>query len=182
MADVIHDYPAMNLELLGMQFLRNEKRCMFVINERTPRYQNGTPDVLGVTPARFLLEIEVKRSLSDFKADFSKVHRRLLLAPEEAPNVWQNRPKQFWYLVPTALTPKVIDLVPEWAGLMEAAHGVTVIKPAPTNKLSNKLTIRECCQLAHLLANQVIALKQSADRWRRRFEDGEWWCDSEYQI
>lgn len=57
----------MSLELAAARWLRFEKRCMAVLFERTPRaWSCGLPDALGITCSRHMIEIEIKRTLSDF--------------------------------------------------------------------------------------------------------------------
>jgi len=150
----------MNLELMAMRFLRYEKSCPVALLERSPRSGIGQPDVLGITHARYLLEIEIKRSFSDFRANERKRHiRGYTLEPERYS---PKRPKQFWYLVPAELSPKVAPFIPEWAGLMRGPmgdewRGVTVMKPAPSNPASLRLTLRECATLMHCAANQILS-------------------------
>lgn len=85
-----------NLELLAMRWLRWEKRCIIVLTERSPRAQScGEPDVLGITKDRYMYEIEVKRTISDFRADSDKPSRKFRDDGWRAPKL----PKQFYYLV-----------------------------------------------------------------------------------
>ena len=154
----------MNLELMAMRWLRWEKRCVIVVNERTPReYPCGLPDVLGVLCSRHMIEIEVKRSFSDFKADFKKGSRRSRdLYPAKYP-------KQFYYLVLPEIAERVEPLLPNWAGLMRGpiageVYTLRVIKTAPTNKDASKLTPKECGRLVYKMANQIVSMSEVMER------------------
>ena len=154
----------MNLELMAMSWLRWQKRCVIIVNERTPReYPCGLPDVLGVLQSRYLIEIEVKRTLSDFKADALKPSRRCRdLYPKKFP-------KQFYYLVLPGMVEKVQPLLPDWAGLMRGpgdqdVQCVHVVKTAPTNHESQRLSTKECAKLVYKMANQIVSMAHVCDR------------------
>lgn len=163
----------MNLELSAVRWLQFYKRCPIVIQERTPMFNVGRPDVLGVTKARFLIEIEVKRSLSDFRANRNKGHvanRHLNL------HRW---PKQFYFLVPQELSERVLPEIPEWAGLaIDKGCGFEVLKTSPTNKDAKKLSVRGCVELAHLMGNEIVSLREQLQSFRHN--DEPWGI--EYQI
>lgn len=67
-------------------------------------------DILSVTKNYFLREIEIKVSVSDFKADFKKKHNH------------EGNIKQFYYAVPYYILDKIKDLVPEQAGILVAEY------------------------------------------------------------
>jgi hypothetical protein len=167
-----------NLELLAMRWLRWEKRAVIVVNERTPReYPCGLPDVLGVLCSRHLIEIEIKRSFSDFKADFKKGSRR---NRDLYPNKF---PKQFYYLVTPDIMEKVEPLLPSWAGLMRwpvdgDVQQVHVIRVAPTNKDAARLTPKECAKLVYKMANQIVSMSEKCGRGNHWIDDH--WSD--YRI
>lgn len=147
-----------SLEFLGLEFLRFEKGCPVALWERSPRYMIGQPDVLGVNKARFLYEIEIKRSVSDFRADAKKPHRKF--------RIDEHAPRLFWYLVPHHLVDSVSYLVPEWAGLLRGptdseVQQVWSVKKSPQNAASKRLTTKECVSMAHCMANQIYST------WRR---------------
>lgn len=161
----------MRLEYIALRWLLYEKKCHAALYERSPcSCLWSRPDVLGVTKARFLIEVEVKRSLSDFKANSKKHHVR---NREDYLHRW---PKQFYYFVPEALALKVQPLVPDWAGLAKS-NGVTfeVVKVAPDNNLSRRLNVKECAQLFRCQSNQLAAAESNLERMRQSFRDGQWW-------
>jgi hypothetical protein len=145
-------FKSMNLELAAMRWLWLEKNCHYVLEQRSPRYHLGSPDVLGVTKDRYLIEIEIKRSISDFRADNKKRCRsnRDLFIDHMA--------KQFYYLVPPNLVEKVKPILPLWAGLMtinEAGYVYAEIS-AMVNKDSKRLSIKECVKLARCMTNHMM--------------------------
>lgn len=95
------------------------------------------PDVLCLDKKRRLIEIEVKISLSDFKADAKK-------------QIWESRnlgmrwPWKFYYAVPIQLEQKVKPILPAGCGLLRVEDGevyrknpvraVTVAETAPAHK------------------------------------------------
>lgn len=152
----------MSLEFKAMQWLKFEKNCPLVIMERSPRAGYcGLPDVLGITKDRYMLEIEIKRSVSDFRANAKKPHIR---CREEQLGELSDRynamaPKQFWFLVPEKLVEKVLPEVPKWAGLLtEEKRGLKVIQKSPQNFASQKLSLKDCSRLMRNVGNQIYAL------------------------
>ena len=67
-------------------------------------------DILSVTKNYFLREIEIKISVSDFKADFKKKHNH------------EGNIKQFYYAVPYYILDKIKDLVPKQSGILVAVY------------------------------------------------------------
>lgn len=136
-----------------MRWLWLEKKCQVVIEERSPRYGIGQPDVLGVTTGRHLIEIEIKRSASDFSNDAKKPHRA---NREMLPN---RHPKQFYYLMPKELAQKLKDKIPAWAGLMQSPWYplIEVVKIAPTNESAKRLTVKECIRLTRQMTNHMMS-------------------------
>lgn len=152
-----------------MRWLRFEKRCALILCERSPRaWSCGEPDVLGVTDARYLYEIEVKRTLSDFRADakkFCRANRQMYISKQ---------PKQFYYLMPPKVAAKAEVSIPHWAGLMvpneHRCTEIKVIKQAPTNTESKRLSLKECVHMAKLLSNFAISACESTEEYRLALE------------
>lgn len=167
----------MSLEIFAMNFLRFEKRCPVALFERSPRPGIGEPDVLGITRDRHLLEIEIKRSYSDFRANEKKAHLSIRFKSQfqlEAERFAPRWPKQFWYLVPPELVKKVEPWTPDWAGLMRGPvenepQGAYVVKKAPVNKASLRLTVREMLELGHCMANQILCQAHHIATLQNRF-------------
>lgn len=156
----------MSLTLQAALWLRAEKNCPLVITERTPRYGHGQPDVLGITDHRYLLEIEIKQTVSDFRANANKHHMRNRAALGE--QILHRFPKQYWFMVPPKLVDKVLPEVPDWAGLLTLREGeqyngwhtnVKAVKSAAVNHKSAKLSVKECIKLMRALGNELFSLK-----------------------
>lgn len=100
----------LELECAVVEWLRYERGCRIVVLERGLG-SNYRPDVMGVNRNRMVVEVECKRSLSDFKADAAK--RITSWRQSGALNV-----SQFYYMVPPALVEPVRALLPSYAGLL----------------------------------------------------------------
>lgn len=152
-----------------MVWLRVEKGCILISRERCLRYWAGQPDVMGISKGRHVLEIEIKRTVSDFRADGKKRHR------QNRHKFLDLQPRQFWYLMPDEVAAKVQDEIPDWAGLMVNDpnwFGVKVIKKAPPNNQSKKLSLEECVRAVTHQTNFILSLESENDRLRRAFVDG----------
>jgi len=135
----------MNLELGAVLWLANTKKCMLVVRELSPRTQwCGQPDAYGVTAARYAIEVEIKRSMSDFYADKSKGSRR----NREYYPQWF--PKFFYYLMPEEIAARAKSSLPEWAGLLSMGEWgvINTMVDSPKNKSAKRLAVKECIKLA----------------------------------
>lgn len=171
----------MSLEFMAMTWLKFEKRCDALLRERTPRYGHGLPDVLGINASRYVFEIEIKRSLSDFKANSLKPH---IAAREAHPVHAKYWPKYFWYLVPHELCCRVKPLVPPWAGLLRGPDAserqqIISVKPAKANAAAEKLSLLECARLMHCMANQIYS---GEERHAGRIERLGYDLEKDYEI
>lgn len=157
---------------MAMRWLRWKKNCVLVLTERSTReWACGRPDVLGITCARYMIEVEVKRTIQDFRADSKKRCRTTRhLYPEYSP-------KLFYYAVPPELVSLETEL-PAWAGLLSVPErrswGLEVIRAAPVNQESRKLTVKECLRIAHLMSNEIISAHEHTEsiicNWRAGHE------------
>lgn len=159
----------MTLELIALRYFKFERRLPFALRERSPRWGHGQPDILAVSKHRYLYEIEIKRSLSDFRRDALKASRRNRdLYPER-------QPKEFFYLVPRDLAEAVAAEAPDWAGVLttpdpgEWAH---VVRPAPVNRAAKRLSVKECITLFRLMSNYNLSLERIVNLNCRRDETG----------
>lgn len=170
---------AMNLELAATEWLANHKKCMIVLRELSPRTTYcGEPDAYGVTRARYSIEVEIKRSLSDFYRDKAKPSRK---SREYYPHHF---PKYFYYLLPEEISDKARSSLPEWAGLLSCGqHGViSVLVESPRNKESKRLSIKECaklsCQMSVYASRIDSRLDGAFTAWKNGCEPYYW----NYQI
>lgn len=153
----------MHLVYYAAWFLKWEKRCSLILTERSPRaFMAGRPDVLGILPSRYLIEIEIKCTLSDFRANKNKRHilMRNIEHKDDAGRYRRAAPRHYFFLVPQTLADKVAAELPDGAGLLvplENRIGLKVLKEALPNRESAKLTIKECSKLLHLAGNQMVS-------------------------
>lgn len=169
----------MNLELGALLWLANTKRCMLVVRELSPRTPwCGEPDAYGVTAARYSIEVEIKRSMSDLYADKQKHSRR---NREHYPHWF---PKYFFYLMPEDLAVKAKNAIPQWAGLLSMGEWgvINTVIDAPKNKESKRLSIKECVLLSKQMAIYSTRMEEKYDSavkaWKNGMEPYYW----SYQI
>ena len=153
----------MRLETRAMHWLLYSRKCHYAVRERSPRGHNGEPDALGITKSRKLIEVEIKRSMADFRQNADKYHIRTRSF------FLDKFPYEYWFLVPAVMVSKVKPKLPEYAGLLSDAGAtaqfpVTVEVQAPRNQDSKRLTIKECVTLARCMANHLMALELGRDR------------------
>lgn len=138
-------------------WLRYEKGCFMVAWERSPFGDHCyRPDVVGIEKRWRLIEVEVKHSVGDFKANGKK--RGLKLA-------WQF-PWQFWFAVPEEIANKVEPHLPEGAGLLALAQKdgkygprLEVLKHASSSKQATKLSR---WQVGRMVMHQSGSLHRAA--------------------
>jgi hypothetical protein len=151
-----------------MTWLAYEKRCVAVVCERNVRRCLGDPDILGVTGARHTLEIEIKVNMTDFRRNTLKRH---VSRREDRLTLW---PRHYWFLVPPEMVDTCAAELPEWAGLLTVDHlnVVRVIRSAPVNPKSKKLSLLECGKLLRCSTNHTIAAERSANQFRTYWKQG----------
>jgi len=161
---------------MAMRWLWLDKMCHYVLEQRSPRLFRGVPDVIGITKSRFLIEIEIKRSVADFRNDAKKPHIERRGTAEYsmigADYTLKNSPKYFYYLMPRKIAEKVINEIPPWAGLMcERENEMTamVLKKAPANSQSKRLSIKECIRAVRLMVNHMMTTQLDMETQKNRF-------------
>lgn len=121
-------------------------------------------DLLVVSRAGYMTEVEVKVSLSDWRADAKKYKFKILSDQGQNPETareqssWRSI-KAFWYAVPVELAPRYTEAgIPDWAGVMgvrepdEAHHWQASFEIVRQPKIFKavKLTERRQLELARL--------------------------------
>lgn len=131
-------------------------------------------DLFIVKPSMYCAEVEIKMSVSDFKADFKKSH---------AHKDRYNRIKEFWYCVPHYIKDKIMPLLPESAGLMvvyvdEDHHKyqgvgtyIRTEKQPVVNKGARKITEKELIILQRLALFRLWDYKRDLEQMRHEFND-----------
>lgn len=132
-------FPYDKLLASACEFLRYEQGCYLLAWERSP-WEHHKPDLMGVERGRRVLEIEIKRSLADFKADAKK-------------RIWDYRkmgkavPFKFWYLVPPELVEEILPMVPDGLGLLTVGPRLSRGGNAEIIVASNAKANRKACVL-----------------------------------
>lgn len=151
------------LEEAALEWLRYERGCYVLALERGLDHCYR-PDVLGVNRKLFLLEIEVKRTLSDFKANGSKRDFHVV------------EPRQRWFMVPQSLVALVQPILPTGWGLMtlrpggiptpSGLPGVDVVFPAPTRD-TRPLKAFELAKMVRHQSGTLVSVAVSRHRFRQ---------------
>jgi len=115
-------------------------------------------DLLIVRPSYWAMEVEIKTTEQDIKADFKKAssaHKSKLI-------------QKFSYAVPENL--KASRYLPLDCGLISVNSNLRckTIRPPRINKLARKLREDEVCKLLHLGCMRIWSLKQKIINQKRR--------------
>lgn len=157
-------FPYNKLLASACEFLRYEQGCYLLAWERSPweRSWHHKPDLMGVERGRRVLEIEIKRSVADFKADAKK-------------RIWDYRkmgyavPFKFWYLVPPELVEHILPMVPDGLGLLTVGPrmsrgGNSEIIVASNAKANRKASALRLKDLVHMARDQSGTLVSAVSR------------------
>ena len=142
-------------------YLRYERQYPIIAFERGFDY-HSRPDILAVTTARFLVEVEVKTSLADFRNDAKKYKWRLYESSSRYHR--EQRPRQFYFAVPGKLKEKVLKELPEGAGLLEVtdtpglACKVWAVRKAPVNRNAKRLSLRDLIKMVRSQTGTMVTL------------------------
>gem|GEM_PF-1098118 len=134
------------------------------------KYHDGHEcDILVVRPSGYVAEIEIKRSLSDLKAEEKKMHRHK-----------SNAIREFWFAIPEEAMPDGLDFIdnnfPE-AGVLvyskrphATLHRVTgaKIKKPKINKAAIRLTDDDRGKLMRLGCLRLWSMRKTLSRMQRR--------------
>lgn len=146
----------------ALAWLRYERRCYVLATERGPWEDcPHRPDVIGVGPGRRCIEIEIKRTLSDFNHDAAKA-------------IWTFRdkfnkgvPSQFYYFTPPPLADRVLPLLKPGLGLLtwreapgwsSLTREIFVVKPAKKNPTARKLTIHQTLNMVRHQSGSLVTV------------------------
>jgi len=150
----------------AFEWLRYERKCYILSHERGP-WAHHRPDAIGVTHERKCIEIEIKRSLSDFKVDNEK-------------RIWQQRelfrkawPSQFYFFCPPSLIPGVLPLMQTGLGLLTWEEGqktlggnrpIVVVKAARKQPDAKKLTVHALLAMVRHQSGTYVAILSKAGK------------------
>lgn len=158
--------PCPFLEVSAMEWLRYVRNCHVVMLERGQG--TGRPDVLAVNARRFLTEVEVKRSLSDFRRDALKPQRQN--PRKHAPQI-----RQLYYSVPPELVEKVQPILPPDCGLLTLSRQLSgftglpetvVVVPAAIRAWAKPVTEERLWTLVRDMAASAVTAECAYRRCR----------------
>jgi hypothetical protein len=114
-------------------------------------FGGGIADFIRITKARYVAEVEVKISLSDWHADQHK-------------DKWKSKERkkvcQFYYAVPTFLIPKIPAWVADTVGILEITEHGQVIEIRPAARVGKyKLKVADYISLHRALYFRYAELK-----------------------
>lgn len=99
----------------AVMWLRYERDCPVVALERGHGVC-GIPDAIGITPKRRVIEIEIKRSMADFRHNDKKwrSRQRMRIWLGQSDSFGFNDPQQFYFFVEAVMVEKCKAELPEW--------------------------------------------------------------------
>ena len=155
------------LRAASLEWLRFERRCAIVMHERCLHYHIGRPDCIGVLPNGRVVEVEIKVTAADFRANCQKeIEKR-----REANRA--KRPYQFYFAMPQSLADDLASEIPEHAGLLYLSphrgrtRGVRELeRMKPAKRFDQCLTIghRDWIRLVSLQSNAIVSLAKAVAR------------------
>ncbi len=157
----------------GTEWLRYQRGCYIVAWERGPWERYGhKPDLIGVDKTRKCIEIEIKRSVADFKHDSEK-------KIWSARGLWQVAwPSQFYYFVEPSIVEKVRPMTRDGLGLLTFSQSgkptfagnieVQIVVPARKQKDAKPLTV---LQLWEMVRHQSGSLCSAARKLKTVTDD-----------
>ena len=110
-------------------------------------------DFISLSKSKYLYEVEIKLTLSDFKADFKKYKHHLFTSVLPIPA--NSIPNRFFYICPENIIPLI--LIPKYAGLLYICgdyHYVKQIKSAPLLH-KNKIDRRQLLKMIYTLSDKL---------------------------
>lgn len=141
----------------------------FVYGKKYVRIVNHECDMLSVSKKMFLREVEIKISVSDFKADLKKKHNH------------DGNIKQFYFAVPYYILDKIEKLVPENVGILVAyiemkqgLHGEVVSKKWILKKYRNAKHNLLATQIDEKQLNIIFRIGYLKYWFHRKRKENKW--------
>lgn len=124
-------------------------------------------DLTLVKPSGYCIEVEIKVSKSDFKADFKKRHRKK--------DYNETFFRELYYAVPKDMEEFAMESLPSHAGLIcfcksEYDVRASFVKPPEVNKKAFKLTSDQYQKLFRLASMRIWNLKQKCNYLERNIQ------------
>ena len=153
------------------------RQTLTVPNVTSGLFDWGESDLIQVSDAGYVTEIEIKISIADLKREWQK--RRW---QEHWVREWLNRIRYYWIAMPLELCEPAREHIPEWVGAgilgvsMKALHESwafyryqvkKVLRPA-SNRTARPLTLRERSQIGRLGTLRYWGLRETIDELQRQ--------------
>ena len=152
------------------------RQTLTVPNVSSGLFDWGESDLIQVSGAGYVTEIEVKTSIADLKREWKK--RRW---EEYWVRDWLNRVRYYWIAMPFELCESAREHIPEWVGAgllgvkMKAQHEFCgyryqvkkVLKPT-SNRTARPLTLKERSQLGRLGTLRYWDMRHTLDELQRQ--------------
>jgi len=125
-------------------------------------------DLLVIKPNGYMIEIEIKRSVADFKADFKKKHEHNRL-----------KTREFYYCFPIKLLEKIEKLIPEDCGIITISTNyndhitANYHRFAERNNKAIKLSDKQIINISRLGCMRIWPLKRKIIHKRNLFNQYE---------
>lgn len=154
---------ATHLRAIAAEYLRYKRNCPIVAFERSHWPPTVKPDVIAVTKGRKIIEVEIKCSMSDFRAN-AKKHSEYLRW-----NAGYYVPHQYYFMVLPEMVEKVKLELPEHAGLMSFIDHKSVWSGLPKleihiaakmNKLALPISAKDMVDLVMAQSGTLCALSR----------------------
>ena len=119
-------------------------------------------DFLAVRQTGYVIEVEIKRSLSDMKAEARKKH-----------NHESNKVVEFYYCFPKDILEQCTPFVPDRAGILSIVHNgyrwkVSVVKSPKRHKEAVKLTTKEVGKILRYSNYRIWGLKKKIVKLKKK--------------
>lgn len=151
-----------------------DRRCVVVLPNC---YFTGfEADLLGVTADGRCIDIEVKISRQDLRADYRKdkwwqrpwgESRRNFVGPPSPPRPWPRGVWKHYYAMPAAIwTPELVESIPPNSGilLLDDSKRIRVERRARPNRAAKPVSTDQAMKLAHLCSLRMWDALNSLDR------------------
>jgi hypothetical protein len=150
---------AANLHIEAMAWLRYTKQMPLVCTE----VGRWNADVLALGP-KYSIEVEVKKTLSDLRADFRGKRAKHYTYLNAAEDKWTREvPNYLYYIVPEALAEKALPIVEK----SNPKYGLLVV---PTNSLGH-----ETSSLGYGAGKNIIVAKKATRLHDKVPQDSTFW-------
>jgi hypothetical protein len=117
-------------------------------------------DVLVVRPSGYAIEVEIKTSVSDLKADSKKLHGHR-----------SGKIRELWFAIPSSIYDKALQHIPDRAGILivaETSYYPRAMRNADVDSSARKLHPDELRHLSHLGCMRVWGLKRKLENLEGR--------------